>query len=212
MATLKVVIADDHRLMLEGIRAALSTADDIEIVGEASSGAQVLPLVACNDPDLVLLDVHMPHPDGLACLELIRKRHPHVKVVMLSGLDEPQVIQAALRRGASAFVLKHVDPRDLSSALRQVAHGSVYQTFGQPEEGATPARTSGLTERELTILTALGRGLSNKQIGREAWVGEQTVKFHLRNIYRKLDVANRTEAARYAYRHGLVVDPAYDAA
>jgi DNA-binding NarL/FixJ family response regulator len=210
---LKVLIADDHRLMLEAIRSAIDSADFIEIVGETQSGAQVAPLVRQTEPDVVLLDIRMPGLDGLAVLDLIRKRHPDVKVVLLSGVDDPHVIQAGLARGASAFVAKTVDPGDLASVIRQAAEGTVYQMSGPG--GTTDrlvAKESGLSERELTILRALGRGLSNKQIARELWVAEQTVKFHLTNIYRKLDVANRTEAARYAYKHGLADSPVFDGA
>jgi DNA-binding NarL/FixJ family response regulator len=208
MRRLKVLIADDHRLMLKAMRLSLEEADDLEIVGEATSGSQVLPLVAQTSPDLVLLDIRMPGMDGLMALELIRNRHPKVKVVMISGLDEPDVIKAALRRGASAFVAKTIDPRDLASALRQAAEGTVFQALGIPEEDETSvAKEAGLSKRELSILKALGSGLSNKQIAKELWLAEQTVKFHLTNIYRKLGVANRTEAVRYAYRHGLVESP-----
>jgi DNA-binding NarL/FixJ family response regulator len=197
--------------MLEAIRAALADVEDIEIVGETRRGTQVLPLVAQIDPDIVLLDIRMPQMDGLTCLELIRKRHPKVRVVMLSGLEEPELIQNALNRGASAFIIKHIDPRDLASALRQAAEGTVYQTLGMPKVSAeSVAREAGLSEKELKILRALAKGLSNKQIASELWLAEQTVKFHLTNIYRKLGVANRTEAARYAFRHGLVESPAYE--
>jgi DNA-binding NarL/FixJ family response regulator len=210
---LKVLVADDHRLMLEAIRSSLEQADFIEIVGETQSGAQVAPLVHQTQPDVVLLDIRMPGLDGLAVLDLIRKRYPDVKVVLLSGVEDPHVIQAGLARGACAFVAKTVDPGDLASVIRQAADGSVYQMngpAGMPE--ASAAKESGLSERELTILRALGRGLSNKQIARELWVAEQTVKFHLTNIYRKLDVANRTEAARFAYKHGLADSPVFDEA
>jgi two-component system, NarL family, response regulator LiaR len=205
---LKVLVADDHRLMLEAIRSALKQVEFIEIVGETQSGAHVAPLVHQTDPDVVLLDIRMPGLDGLAVLDVLRKRHPSVKVVLLSGADDPHVIQAGLDRGASAFVVKTVDPRDLASVIRQAADGTVYQAnrpVGSPDSVA--GTESDLGERELAILRALARGLSNKQIARELWVAEQTVKFYLTNIYRKLDVANRTEAARYAYRHGLVEAP-----
>ena len=213
MRQLKVLVADDHRLMLEAIRSALESAEFIQIVGETQSGAQVAPLVRQTEPDVVLLDIRMPGLDGLAVLDLIRKRHPDVKVVLLSGVDDPHVIQAGLARGACAFVAKTVDPGDLASVIRQAVEGTVYQMngAGAATEGFA-AKESGLSERELTILRALGRGLSNKQIAGELWVAEQTVKFHLTNIYRKLDVGNRTEAARYAYKHGLADSPVFDGA
>ena len=202
---IKVLLADDHPLTLQGIRRALEDAGDIEIVGEAQSGSQVLPLIGQTGPDLVMLDIRMPQLDGLACLDRIRARYPKVKVVMLSAYTDRQHIELALKRGASAYIAKTVNPFDLASALRQAVDGTVFTTFvpaGVDEESVGAA--AGLTERELAMLEALTRGLSNQAIGKEYWVTEQTVKFHLGNIYRKLGVANRTEAARFAYEHGLV--------
>lgn len=202
---MKVLIADDHRLIVAGIRRALEVEEDeFEVVGEANTGAQVLPLVGRTAPDVVLLDIRMPKMDGLLCLEQIRARYPQVKVVMLSVFSDPEHIQMALLHGASGYIVKTINPRDLPSALRQAVEGSVYHAIGLPEvTEETEARAAGLTERELTILKAVARGLSNQAIGHELWVTEQTVKFHLTNIYRKLGVANRTEAAHYAYVHHL---------
>jgi DNA-binding NarL/FixJ family response regulator len=208
---LKVLIADDHRLMLEGIRRALEAADDIEIVGEAHTGSQVLPMIGRTHPDLVLLDIRMPQLDGLSCLDQIRKRYPKVKVMILSVFSDPEHIEAALKRGACGYVVKSINPVDLPSAIRQAYEGTVYHALGLPEvDESTVAKAAGLTEREIAILKAVARGLSNQAIGKELWVTEQTVKFHLTNIYRKLGVSNRTEAARYAYQHGLVEPPVYD--
>jgi DNA-binding NarL/FixJ family response regulator len=205
----RVVIADDHRLVLDGIRRALEADGNFEIVGETQSGMQVLPLVAREKPDLVLLDVRMPHMDGLACLDEIRRRHPDVKVVMLSASTSGDLIEAALRRGASAYVVKSVDPDDLPATLRQALEGNLHTALGLEGEERSGAKALGLTEREVTILGALARGLSNDEIAKEFWVAPQTVKFHLTNIYRKLGVKNRTEATRLAYQHGLVESPIY---
>jgi DNA-binding NarL/FixJ family response regulator len=205
---MRVVIADDHRLVLDGIRRALETDDDFEIVGETQSGTQVLPLVGRTKPDLVLLDVRMPHMDGLACLDEIKRRHPDVKVVMLSASTNSELVEAALRRGASAYIVKTVNPEDLPATLRQALEGNIHTALGM-EEARSGAKSLGLTDRELTILGALARGLSNDEIAKEFWVAPQTVKFHLTNIYRKLGVKNRTEATRLAYQHGLVESPIY---
>jgi DNA-binding NarL/FixJ family response regulator len=143
--------------------------------------------------------------NGLACLDAIRKRYPEVKVVILSAFSDPEHIQAAFQRGATAYIVKSVNPIDLPSALRQALEQTVYQgvrVIG--EDGNGNGDRLGLTERELSMLKALARGLSNNAISKEFWVTEQTVKFHLSNIYRKLGVANRTEAARFAYERGLV--------
>jgi two-component system response regulator DevR len=215
MRRLKVLIADDHELMLEAIRIALAQApDEFEVVASTNRGARVLPLVAQTQPDLVLLDLRMPAMDGLACLELLRQRHPDIKAVVLSGVDAPDVIRSAFNRGARAFIRKHIDPRDLPSALRQAVEGTVvHTTFGEANElEARPAKDVGLSDRELSILRALGDGLSNKQIAKQFWLAEQTVKFHLTNIYRKLGVSTRTEAVHNAYRHGLLETPLLEAA
>jgi DNA-binding NarL/FixJ family response regulator len=201
---MRVLIADDHRLIVEGIKRALEDADDFEVVGEASSGSQVLPLVGRTNPDIVLLDLRMPGADGLTCLAQIKKRYPDIKVVVLSVSTDESVIQTVLMRGASAYIVKSINPIDLPSALRQAVEGTMYSAIGLPEPGESAAKAAGLTEREAAILSALARGLSNEAIGKELWVAEQTVKFHLTNIYRKLGVSNRTEAARLAYQNGLV--------
>jgi two-component system response regulator DegU len=212
MRPLKVLIADDHRLMLEAIRLVLEQADDIEIVGETTRGTQVLPLVARTNPDLVLLDIRMPEMDGLTCLDRLQKQHPGVMVVIMSSYDDSETIASALARGAKSFIGKMIDPRDLPSALRLVAQGAVYR----PVNGGEPAREreadkAGLTPSEQRVLEALARGLSNKEIAEELWLTRQTVKFHLTNIYRRLGVTNRTEAVRHAYKHRLVAHPFFEA-
>jgi DNA-binding NarL/FixJ family response regulator len=205
MAKIKVLVADDHRLVLEAVTAALENEDGIEVVATASSGAEALSLIARSGPDVVLLDIAMPQMDGIRCLELIRTRHPRVKVVIVSGLDDPRVVRQALLHGASAFVTKSVDPRDLAAILRQTTEGTVYSA--PPTGEWQPAEASSLTRSELAVLRAAAQGLPNKQIAAQLSVTQQTVKFHLTKIYRKLGVANRTEAAQYAYRHGLLEPP-----
>jgi DNA-binding NarL/FixJ family response regulator len=207
---MRVLIADDHQLIVDGIKRALEAAEGFEIVGEVSSGSQVLPMVGRTNPDLVLLDLRMPGADGLTCLAQIRKRHPQVKVVVLSVSTDEKVIQTVLQRGAAAYVVKSVNPVDLPSVLRQAVDGTVYSAVGLPDRSDSAARAAGLTDRETAILSALARGLSNEAIGKELWLAEQTVKFHLTNIYRKLGVSNRTEATRYAYQNGLVESPIAD--
>jgi len=191
--------------MVEGTKQALEKARGFEVVGEAVTGVQVLPLVRRLSPELVLLDLRMPQMDGLTCLAKIKKEFPDIKVAILSVSQDPELIQTALKRGASAYIVKSIDPDDLAGALRQALDGNVFTTAGVTEDpGERAARDAGLTERELVIVRAVARGLSNEAIAKELWVAEQTVKFHLTNIYRKLGVSNRTEAARYAFEQGLV--------
>jgi DNA-binding NarL/FixJ family response regulator len=199
--SIKVLIADDHRLILSAVRRALEAADDIEIVAEARRGSQVLPLVHQEQPDVCLLDVRMPEMDGLTCAERIREAAPDTRVVMLSASAEPESADEALVRGADAYVAKSVDPQELAAALRRVNDGESFR-LGVVEPGARED-AAGLTERELSILQAVARGLSNQAISGELWITEQTVKFHLTNIYRKLEVSSRAEAARYALSRGI---------
>jgi DNA-binding NarL/FixJ family response regulator len=202
---MRVLIADDHRLILDSVRRTLEEDGGFEVVGETQDGARVLPLVAETGPELVLLDVRMPGMNGLQCLAEIRRRHPDVKVVMLSASTGSDMVEEALRGGASAYVVKSVDPRDLPATLRQVASGNVFATLGLPDTapGRSAAEEAGLSEREVTILRTLATGRSNDEIAKELWITQQTVKFHLTNIYRKLGVRNRAEAVRTAYALGL---------
>jgi DNA-binding NarL/FixJ family response regulator len=205
MEKLRILLADDHPLMRRGIRDALDSEKDMEIVAEASSGAQVLPLVSHTAPDLVILDLRLPEVDGLACLAQIRERHPDVKVAMLSVVNDPKQISGVLEAGACAYILKSIDARDLPSAVRQAVSGAFYcvgNLVGH-EAAEAPAGDGVLSEREVQILQAVAEGLSNRAIAKELWLSDQTVKFHLHNIYRKLGVANRTEATRYALEHGI---------
>jgi DNA-binding NarL/FixJ family response regulator len=204
---MKLLIADDHPLIVAGVRHILEREPLFEVVGTAATGAEVLPLVARLNPDVVLLDLRMPGVDGLGCLERIRARHPKVKVIILSMTTDPEQIQAAFKRGACGFLIKTIDLSDLASAIRQAVAGTAFHALGLPalNENAV-ARAAGLTERELTIMKAVSRGLSNQAIGKELWVTEQTVKFHLTNVYRKLGVTNRTEAARWAFAKGFAAE------
>jgi DNA-binding NarL/FixJ family response regulator len=204
---LKVLVADDHPLILQGLRRTLEACDDIEVVGEARSGTEVLPLVERRRPDVVVLDLHMPGMDGAACIAEIKRSSPEVKAIVLSASDQRASIESATNAGASAYVIKSVSSVDIPALIRQVAAGyTVFQAPSDSNDSSTSSAASepGLTERELTILAAVAGGLTTKAISGELWVSEHTVKFHLTNIYRKLGVSNRSGAVRYAYENGLV--------
>lgn len=207
---MRVLLAEDHGLMRVVMQRALASSPEIEIVGEAQSGTQVLPLSRRLQPDVVLLDVDLPGLDGFGCLELLRRNLPDIRVVMLSSSSDTAHVSGALRRGASAYVVKSINPIDLAAALRQVVEGTVFTAVVVPGATSDAAGAAGLTEKEVEILRGVANGLSNREIGRTLWVTEQTVKFHLTNVYRKLQVANRTEAARAAYRLGLAESPVLD--
>lgn len=198
METIRVLIADDHPLMLRSLRLVLDGSDQVEVVGEATTGTQVLPLVESTRPQVVLLDVQLPELDGFSCLERIVASFPEVSVVMVSATDHPRTIDDAQKRGASGYIVKTVAPEEFVEAIVSAAQGKGFVAIGLAAHG-----DSDLTERELAVVEAVARGLSNKEIGKELWITEQTVKFHLGNIFRKLEVANRTEAARVVFDRGL---------
>jgi DNA-binding NarL/FixJ family response regulator len=200
------LIADDHPLILAGIRRALDRSDGVEVVGEASSGPQVVAMVERRRPEVVLLDLYMPGVKGAELIAQIRSQWPEVKTVVLSANEDRASIDSALNAGASAYIVKSVNPSDLSSVIRQVAGGAIFHAPPRPNTTAAvdeePAGPD-LTERERTILSAIASGQTTAAISRELWVSEHTIKFHLTNIYRKLGVSNRAGAVRFAIEHGL---------
>ncbi len=206
LESFRVLVADDHRLMLAAVRRALADAEDLEIVGEVSIGSQVVPAVRETKANVVLLDMRMPELDGLACLSRLRNHDPSIAVVMLSSYSDEAQIEAARQAGALGYIVKTVEPVDLAAALRSALSGESFTVWGAEvlQGTARMPDPTALSERESAVLEAVARGLSNREIGRELWISEQTVKFHLRNLYRKLGVSTRTEAARHAYGEGLV--------
>ena len=205
-APIKVLIADDHPMVLAGIRRTLEHCDDIEVVGEAHSGPELFELIQRRCPGVILLDLRMPGAQGTECIEHIRARWPEVKMVVLSAFDDRTTINGALEAGACAYIVKTVDTVDVAAVLRQTSTGAV---FHAPTRGHIPATHDDepalpvLTNRERSILVAIAAGMTTAAIGSELWVSEHTVKFHLTNIYRKLGVANRAGAVRFAFEHGI---------
>ena len=206
---MKVLLADGHPLLLAGLREILEADGGFEIVGEATHGSEVMPLVAHSSPDTVLLAMRIPGIDSLACLDRILSTYPSVNVVMLTNDADPAQIQSAFRHGACGVLLKTIDPRDLAAAIRQAVDRTAFHAHGLPAITYSVAtQTTGLTTRELEIVRAVASGQSNRVIAQELWITEPTVKFHLTNAYRKLGVSNRTEAARWALERGLQLEPA----
>lgn len=201
-----ILLADDCSLMLLGVKQAIDTDGSFEIVAEATTGPQVLPLVTRHHPDVVLLDLYMPGVDGMSVLRQIREQQPTTNVLLFSENPGSETIQTAFRYGACGYILKTIEPIDLVSAIRQAVEQTAYHAFGLPAMSEeTAAKEVGLSDREIEILKAASRGLSNKAIADSLWVTVQTVKFHLTSVYRKLGVSNRTEAANWALGKGMHV-------
>jgi len=185
----------------------------IEVLGKATSGLKGLSLVTQRQPDVLVTGVMMPK-DDLDGIELVRRSLevlPDLRAIVLSVYDDTDHIDAALAAGAVAYVVNTAHPGDVRSVIRQAFVHSVYLPSARPGDGSAPHVVDGnvphLTRRELEILRMVAEGQSNTQVAKLLWVTEQTVKFHLSNVYRKLGVANRTEACRWAERHGLLGAP-----
>ena len=201
---MRVLLADDQLVTLEGVRIVLEASDDISVVGQACAAEELCPLVARTRPDVVLIDPQLCGDDEFGCIGAIQTQHREAKVVFFSVKSNIHHVQAALEAGAAAYIIKTIHPLDLVGALRQTLQRTVFHPrLSQALQGEN-GHTEELTAREHEILTAVARGLSNKAISEELWVTEQTVKFHLTNVYRKLGVPSRTAAVRYAHEHGLV--------
>ncbi|MDP1857336.1 MAG: response regulator transcription factor [Gemmatimonadaceae bacterium] len=194
---LRILLADDHALVLEGLRALLDAQPDMQVVGAVADGAQAMELLRTHRPDVVVLDLEMGTMSGLACLERIRAEKIPVRVLVLSAYGDGTSMRAALDGGADGYALKTDPPRHTVDAVRQVHLGQI--VFPQAAKrwllGTTTATDPRqLTEREESVLALLAEGTTNAEIARRLRVSENTVKFHLQNLYMKLSVGNRTEA------------------
>jgi DNA-binding NarL/FixJ family response regulator len=205
---IRVVLADDHAVVRQGLRTFLDLQDDIEVVAEASDGAQAVEAAAAFDPDVVLLDLVMPGLDGLGALKVLRGGR--ARIIVLTSFGDDDKLFAALRGGAAGYLLKDVQPADLVRAIRSANAGEsplspaiATRVVEEVAQGTVSAHDD-LTPRELDVLTLIARGRSNKVIALELGVAEKTVKTHVSHILGKLDLTDRTQAALYAVRHGLV--------
>jgi DNA-binding NarL/FixJ family response regulator len=205
-----VLLVDDHQVVRRGLRTFLEVQDDIEVVGEASDGAEGVARAEELRPDVILMDVKMPGTDGIEALHKLRECGNHAKVLIVTSFTEQRTVVPALRAGASGYVYKDIDPDALAGAIRSVHAGHVLlqpevadALLSQEETSGSQGRGSTLTDRELEVLGLIADGRSNREIARALVLSEKTVKTHVSNILMKLDLADRTQAALWAVRHGL---------
>jgi NarL family two-component system response regulator LiaR len=208
-----VLIVDDHGVVRQGLRTYLELMDDIEVTGEAENGIEAVTLVQQHQPDVVLMDLVMPEMDGIEAIRQTSKISPSTKVIVLTSFADDEKVFPAIQAGATGYLLKDVSPRNLASAIRAVHAG---ETHLHPEitkmlvDHVTGPKTEqgpdDLTPRELEVLRLLAQGLSNREIAQALSISEKTVKTHVSSILAKLHLADRTQAAIYALRHGVAPD------
>jgi len=211
-----ILIADDHVLFREGIRAIIGHWDDFRVVGEASNGAQAVEMALELKPDIMLMDVHMPVMDGIEATRRLTRELPDIRIVMLTVSEDEDDLFRAIKFGAHGYVLKDTPSKRLHDELRRMLHGEsplsglmvtkILEEISQPANSAqaqADAREP-LSEREKEVLCLLAEGLSNSQIAERVHLSENTVKKHLRSILEKLHLNNRIEAAVYAVKEGFV--------
>ncbi len=215
MQKIRVIVADDHTLVREGVRMILAKESDLEVVGEASDGQQALGLVESLKPDVVIMDISMPGMGGIEATQRLKERHPKVAVLALTMHEEESYVFRLLRAGASGYVLKRAAAHDLVQAVRAAARGEsfLYPSVARKvledylkrvEAGEGRERFDGLTEREKEILTLIAQGSSNQEIAQQLFVSIKTVQTHRAHILEKLNLHDRTELVRYAIRKGLI--------
>jgi len=208
---IRVLIADDHSVVRQGLRMFLLVQPDMELVGEAANGREAVQRVDTLAPDVVLMDLAMPEMTGIESTRAIKAAHPEVQVLVLTTFLEDERVKEAIEAGAVGFLLKEVEMDDLARAVRGAARGepqlhpeAAKMLFGlATRKPVAPEPPSPLTERERQVIALLAEGLSNKQIARTLSVSETTIKGHVANILSKLELQDRTQAAVYAVRHGL---------
>lgn len=219
--SIRILLADDHKMVRKGLQLFLASQKGIEVVGEAASGEEALERAGELAPDIVLMDAMMPGIGGIEATALIAKQHPAVKVVVLSSSSDESHALPAIRSGAKGYLLKDIEPEELAAAIRRVHAGKVelhpdiagqlmnqYVSHYQASEDKggevpQPLLHETLTARELDVLRLIASGMSNRGIADELFITEKTVKTHVSHILAKLEVADRTQAALYAVKHGL---------
>ena len=215
MDKISVLIVDDHGVVRQGLRTYLELLDDIEIVGEAGTGVEAVAAVKEHRPNIVLMDLVMPEMDGVEATRQVLVTSEETKVIVLTSFAEDELVFPAIEAGATGYLLKDVDPQDLHRAIQAVHRGEtqlhpditkkLIDRVTEPQKEAS-SNPGNLTPRELEVLTLIAQGQSNREIAGTLTISEKTVKTHVGNILSKLHLSDRTQAAIYAYKHGLAPD------
>jgi len=213
--TVRVVLADDQPLVRSGLRMLIADTSDIDVVGEAGTGAQAVQIARDVDPDVVMMDIRMPGMDGIEATRMITAALPAVHVVILTTFDDDDNVYRSLRAGASGFLVKDMALDDILAAIRVVAAGDaliapsvtrrlIEEFAGRPDPAPRAREISGVTEREREVLTLVGRGLSNGEIAAQLYISTATAKAHVAHLFTKLDARDRVQLVIVAYEAGLV--------
>jgi len=204
---IRLLIADDHAVVREGLERLVATFDGVELVGAAANGQEAVERCRADEPDVVLMDLEMPVLDGIAATRAIAADHPDVAVVVLTSFSDRDQILRALDAGAVGYLLKDAEPDEIAKAVHAAARGEapLDPRAGRAllSERSAPSPIDGLSEREREVLALVARGLPNKLIARELSISEKTVKTHLTSVFRTIGVTDRTQAALWAERNGL---------
>ena len=209
---IKIMIADDQELIRESLRIVLNINPDMEVIGVTENGQETIDLIRAKKPDVILMDVRMPILDGVQCTRLIKEAYPEIRIIILTTFDDDEYVYNALKYGASGYLLKNIETDVLVDAIRRTAQGdsvvSQQMTAKLIQGVRTPPRVDPVVERdrfsprERDILSCLAQGASNKEIARNLDLAESTVKIHVQNIFKKLNMSSRVQVALYAVEHG----------
>jgi DNA-binding NarL/FixJ family response regulator len=213
---IRVLLADDQRIVREGLETLLGLLEDVEVVGTAADGEEAVELAATTRPDVVLMDLRMPRCDGVEATRRLRQGHPGIKVLMLTTYADDRSVIDALRAGARGYLTKDAGAKEIEQALRQVMHGQAaidpavqhhlldaIAAAGDQSVSKDDSHPDGLTAREAEVLSLIAKGLSNAEIAGQLVVSETTVKSHINHLFAKIGVRDRAQAVTYAYGHGL---------